>query len=181
MDATIRTTLGRAALAAVLLCAGCSSRREAGAVDMATTSLGCTLSVPAQVRAGEPLMLRFRLTNRTAGPHYGLDWHTPLEGLLSNMLRVRHEGQELLYQGPMMKRGEPTAEDYRTLPPGGSVEAEIDVTLAYELDAPGRYLIAFRGPLRDLVTGEAQLPRPLAQHAPTKVLCNEVETERLGS
>jgi hypothetical protein len=32
-----------------------------------------------------------------------------------------------------------------------------------------------------VVTGEPQLPRPLAQHAPTKVLCNEVETERLGS
>jgi peptidyl-Lys metalloendopeptidase len=167
------------ALLAALGASGCTPKREAGAMEQASTSIACSLSVPAQVRAGEPLMLRFRLTNRTAQPLYVLDWHTPLEGLLANMLRVRHAGQELAYRGPMMKRGDPEADDYRALAPGASVEEEIDVSLAYDTDAPGRYAIAFRGPLMDVATGEAEVPRPLAQHQAMKLLCNEVETERL--
>lgn len=168
----------------VLLCAllggaACKPRREAASMDAATTSLGCTLSVPAQVRGGEPMMLRFQLTNRTGQTLYVLDWHTPLEGLLAHMLRVRHEGQELPYRGPLVKRGDPGEDDYRALPAGASVEAEIDVALAYDTDAPGRYLIAFRGPLMDVARSEEQLPRPLAQHQPMPLLCNEVETERL--
>jgi len=148
-------------------------------MDVATTELACSLSVPAQVRSGEPLMLRFRLTNRTPRTLYVLDWHTPLEGVLANMLRVRHEGQERLYQGPMLKRGDPQADDYRAIAPGASVEEEIDVALAYDTEPPGRYLIAFRGPLMDVAQGEAEVPRTLEQLQPVEVLCNEVETERL--
>ena len=166
-------------LLAVLGGLGCTSKREAGTMEQASTSIACTLSVPPEVRAGEPLMLRFQLTNRTKQPLYVLDWHTPLEGVLANMLRVRHEGQERVYQGPMMKRGDPAADDYRLLAPGASVEAEIDVSVAYDTAKPGRYLIAFRGPLMDVASSEAELPRPLARHQPMKLLCNEVETQRL--
>ena len=148
-------------------------------MEMPSTELGCTLSAPARVGSGEPLMLRFRLTNRTPRTLYVLDWHTPLEGVLANMLRVRHEGQERLYRGPLLKRGDPQAEDYRALAPGASVEEEIDVALGYDTDAPGRYFIAFRGPLMDVAQGEAPVPRTLDQLQPMTVLCNEVETERI--
>jgi peptidyl-Lys metalloendopeptidase len=177
---------------AALLCAvtfgsACSSKpREAKpeAAPMpsaASAPLECTLSVAPSVRAGEPMMLRFQLTNRGAQPLYVLDWHTPLEGLLANMLQVsRAGGAELPYQGPMAKRGNPTAEDYRTLAPGASVEGEIDVGLAYETGAPGRYRIAFRGPLMDVAREQAGLPRPLDHHEPMPVSCAPVETERLA-
>ncbi len=175
-----RVTLAVAVGVAALVGAACANKQEATAMQAPTTDLACSLSAPGRVYPGEPLMLRFRLTNRTARTLYVLDWHTPLEGVLANMLRVRHEGQERLYQGPMLKRGEPQAEDYRALAPGASVEEEIDVALAYDTDAPGRYFIAFRGPLMDVAQGEAPVPRTLAQLQPMEVLCNEVETERLA-
>jgi peptidyl-Lys metalloendopeptidase len=54
--------------------------------------LECELSVPARLRAGEPVPLSFRLTNRSAQPLAVLTWHTPLEGLLSNALEVTRDG-----------------------------------------------------------------------------------------
>jgi hypothetical protein len=169
----------RAALLAVAVgSAACASKREAAAVS--NVPLACELSVAPRVAPGEPMLLRFRLTNRTAQPLYVLDWHTPLEGLLSRMLQVSRAGQDIPYQGPMMKRGDPGADDYRAIAPGASVEESIDVGLAYETQAPGRYRIAFAGPLRDVVTSPSEVPRPLDKHQPMAVQCPAVETERLA-
>lgn len=169
---------GALLLGAVLASSGCTSKREAGAVP--ASPLACTLSVAPRVRAGEPLMLRFQLTNRTGQPLYVLDWHSPLEGLLSRMLQVTRDGQDVPYRGPMVKRGDPGAEDYRAVAPGASVEESIDVGLAYETAAPGRYRIAFAGPLLDVVTDAAEVPRPLDRHQAVPVQCPAVETERLA-
>jgi peptidyl-Lys metalloendopeptidase len=176
---------GRWSLAALLCVAAvggaCAGKKQEAATMPSATPLECTLTVAPSVRAGEPMLLRFRLTNRGAQPLYVLDWHTPLEGLLANMLQVsRAGGAELPYQGAMAKRGNPSAEDYRTVAPGASVEEEIDVGLAYETAAPGRYRIAFRGPLMDVARQQAEVPRPLDSHQSMPVQCAPVETERLA-
>jgi peptidyl-Lys metalloendopeptidase len=142
---------------------------------MATT-LDCVLSVPPSVRAGEPVELRFQLTNRTAQPLYVLTWRTPLEGLLGNDFQVTREGTEVPYQGPMVKRGNPQAEDYAALAPGASVDAKVELSLAYEMKQPGRYRIAFRGELMDVTEKQVDVPRPLEQHQSRPVSCPAVET-----
>jgi hypothetical protein len=140
--------------------------------------LECSLEVPPQARVGEPLMLRFKLTNRSAQPVHVLGWLTPLEGLLGDFLRVTRDGAEIPYQGPKMKRGDPEAEDYVAIAPGETAEAEIEVTLAYELRQPGRYRIAFSRPgLMDVTANQAEVPRPLASHRAVPLQCPVVETE----
>jgi len=116
----------------VLLClalgvGACAPRKEATApapraeeTPAMGTSLECAMSVSPRVRVGEPVELTFRLRNPGAQPVYVLDWHTPLEGLLSNCLKVTRGGVEIPYQGPMFKRGEPDADSYVALAPGAA-------------------------------------------------------------
>lgn len=138
--------------------------------------LECALTVAPQVRAGEPVVLHFRLTNRSAKRLFVLNWHTPLEGLLSGYLQVTRDGAEVPYNGPQVKRGDPEADEYVALAPGASAKAEVEASLAYEFRQPGRYLIAFRGQLMDVTTSEAEVPRKLAQHRAASVRCPAVET-----
>jgi peptidyl-Lys metalloendopeptidase len=140
------------------------------------TTLECGLSVPPSVRAGQPVEVLFRLTNRTTQPLFVLTWRTPLEGLLGNDFEVSRDGTGIPYQGPMVKRGNPRAEDYVTLAPGASVDALVELSLAYEMTQPGRYRIAFRGPLMDVAEKQAEVPRPLEQHRAMPVRCPVVET-----
>jgi hypothetical protein len=140
------------------------------------TSLECAMSVSPRVRVGEPVELTFRLRNPTAQPLYVLNWHTPLEGLLSNCLKVTRAGVEIPYQGPMFKRGDPDADSYVTLAAGASAEEKIEASLAYDFSQPGTYRIEFRGPLMDVATQQAEVPRPLARHSAVPLQCPAVET-----
>lgn len=139
-------------------------------------SLDCVLSVPASVRAGEPVELRFQLTNRTAQPLYVLKWRTPLEGQMGTDFQVTRDGTEVSYQGRMVKRANPGADSYVTLAPGASVDARIDLSQAYEMKQPGRYRIAFHGELMDVVEKQAEVPRTMDQFQSRPVSCNTVET-----
>lgn len=138
--------------------------------------LECSMSVPPRLKVGEPVELRFQLRNPTASPLFVLEWHTPFEGLLANFLRVTRNGQDVPYQGPMMKRGDPSAEEYVTLQPGASAEAQVEVSLAYDFQQPGHYRLAFRDSLMDVVTRQAEVPRPLGRFQPLPVQCPAVET-----
>jgi hypothetical protein len=140
-------------------------------------SLRCELSVAPQLKVGEPVQVTFRLTNPTAQPLFVLDWHTPLEGLLSNCLEVTRDGVEIPYQGPMVKRAPPEASDYVALAPGGSAEKTIEAQLAYDFSQPGTYRIAFQGPLRDVATQQAEVPHAQAQPREMPVQCQAAETK----
>lgn len=163
----------------------CASRKEGA--DMAAsretegalpgTSLRCELSVAPRLKVGEPVMVTFRLTNPTGQPLSVLSWHTPLEGLRSNHLEITREGTEIPYQGPMFKRGDPGADDYITLAPGASAGNTIEASLAYDFSQPGTYRITFPGPLRDVATQQAEVPRPLAQHRRVPVQCPPAGTQ----
>jgi hypothetical protein len=139
-------------------------------------TLDCTMSVPPSLKAGEPVSLRFQLTNPTAQPLFVLDWHTPFEGLLNNFLQVTRDGTEVPYQGPMLKRGNPEANDYVTVPAGKSMEASVEVSLAYDFSQPGRYRIAFRNELMDVTSNQADVPRITDRFQSMPVKCPAVET-----
>ncbi|WP_239470717.1 protease [Archangium violaceum] len=143
---------------------------------MATT-LECSLSVPPTLKAGQPVEARFQLTNRTAQPLFVLKWRTPLEGrLLGNDFAITRDGTEIPYQGPMAKRANPGADSYVAIAPGASVEAKVELSLAYELTQPGRYRIAFRNELLDVADKQADVPRIMDQFRPMPVQCPAVET-----
>ncbi|MCY1019714.1 protease [Pyxidicoccus sp. MSG2] len=180
----------RGKLSLTLLCLGvmggaCASRSSEGTPPPAAarqeesamaTTLECALSAPKTVKAGEPVEVVFRLTNPTAKPLYVLDWHTPLEGLLNDIFQITRDGTELSYAGPMLKRGNPGADDYVAVAPGASVEGRVNVALAYDFTQPGRYRIAFRGRLMDVATQQAEVPHTLDGFRELPVKCPEVET-----
>jgi len=181
---TRRLVGGIALLCLAILGGACASRKEgtdmpaAGGNEGATLAapLRCELSVAPRLKVGEPVNVTFKLTNPTAQPLSVLNWHTPLEGLLSNCLEITRAGTEIPYQGPLFKRGDPSAEEYVTLAPGATVENTIEAQLAYDFSQPGTYRIAFRGPVRDFTSKQAEVPRPLAQHRELPVQCQAVET-----
>lgn len=87
----------------------------------------------------QPVTTTFRLTNLSQDTMRVLKWFTPLEGLWSDCLLVIRDGQRVLYDGPLAKRGTPTAEDFITLAPGESAEQELAVYEAYQVSTPGTY------------------------------------------
>lgn len=145
------------------------------AATQAGDTLRCEVSAPQQVKAGEPVVVTFRITNPTAQPLYVLKWRSPFEGEpRSSYLQVTRDGTEVRYQGPMFKRGDPSASDYATLAAGATEELRIEASLAYDFSEPGTYRIVFPGPLMDVTSQQAEVPRPLAQHRAMPVQCPEM-------
>ncbi|WP_224360364.1 protease [Hyalangium versicolor] len=139
-------------------------------------SLKCELSAPPSVKAGEPVVLTFRITNSTAETLYVLKWRSPFEGEpRSKFLEITRDGAEVLYQGPMIKRGNPSVNDYATVAAGTTAEIKVEASLAYDFSQPGNYRIAYGGPLMDATTQQAEVPRPLDQHRSVPFQCPEVQ------
>jgi hypothetical protein len=143
------------------------------------SGLECRLRVEAPVKAGGPVVLHFSLSQPAGATKslYALRWYTPLEGVRGDSLKVERGGVELPYQGPMVKRGDPAAEDYVALAPGNPAEGSTDIGPAYGLTQPGTYTIGFRAGLADLVDDKALVPRPRDAHQPAPLTCPPVRFE----
>jgi len=144
----------------------------------AAAPLECRLEAGAVQPAGGPVLVRFRLRNPGRQSLSILDWQTPLEGLLADIFKIRPTtgGEPLRYTGPLVKRGDPDADEYVEIPPGGEASEEVDLSLAYDLTRPGRYSVSFRGRLLDVVS-PASAPRPRDRHEALPVTCNTLEIE----
>jgi hypothetical protein len=157
---------------------GCAVTASSFAEESPAAALRCTIEVPARGVAGQPVLLRFTLTNPAkAAALQVLRWNTPLEGgWFAPFVAVTREGQALPYRGPSFKRGEPLAEDYLRLDAGASATAELDMAPAFDLSRPGRYRITPRIRLIDVFGATAaQPPRDRAQHTGADLACKAVE------
>ena len=136
--------------------------------------LECRVEAVGQYQVGQPVPVRFRLRNRGRFPVAVLDWNTPLEGLLADVFTVKLPGgRPLPWNGPSIKRGEPEAAEYVIIASGGSVVEDVDLTLGYDLRAPGRYKVALRLKLHDVIQ-PAHAPRPRSRHQPVSLACRGV-------
>lgn len=96
-------------------------------------------------KARDKHKLVFSLTNETKEPMKVLKWHTPLEGIKSDMFRVANSiGERAVYLGPIYKRRPPEEDDYITLEPGQMVKASIDFTEAYDISRSGNYNVRYK-------------------------------------
>ena len=95
-------------------------------------------------KASDPQKLDFSLTNESDKDIQVLKWHTPLEGLKSDMFRVETAGERAVYLGPIYKRGAPTEDDYITLKPGETVGAKVDIANAYDINRPGTQNVKYK-------------------------------------
>jgi hypothetical protein len=102
---------------------------------------GRLISEPSY-KSDDPLMLKFELTNYGNQNLYVLTWYRPLEGLFSNCLKVLRDGERVAYDGPLVKRGTPTAEDYMLVPAGQAVSRVFELSRTYEVSVQGTYEVA---------------------------------------
>jgi len=141
-------------------------------------ALRCALEAPAKAAVGQPVLLRFALTNTGTVPLQVLRWNTPFEGAwFAPFVALTRDGQALPFQGPMIKRAEPQAADYLKVEAGQSIHAEVDLALPFDLSKPGQYRVQPRIRLIDVfaaTTGEP-VPRPRAKHQGADLACPAVD------
>jgi hypothetical protein len=136
---------------------------------MGHDALLCSLSVPPVLQLGEPIPLTFTLENPGRTPLRVLNWNTPFEGFFGNYLSITGPAGPVRYEGPMVKRGMPEADEYVALGAGKKVKATVDLALPFRLAKPGRYTVAFTGTLFD-VTAEPT-PRSSDRFTGMKLSC----------
>jgi len=156
-------------LAAALLLMG------TGGIAAPATGLQCRLTAPTSVVAGQPVPLQFTLTNRSAAAVQVLEWGTPLEGWFAAYVEVSRDGVALPYRGPMVKRGEPAADEYVRIAAHRARRAEVDLAQPFDLSNPGVYRIRPRITLFDVAAAGAPVPRPRDRHHAQPLSCPEFE------
>ena len=86
--------------------------------------------------------------------------------------RVTWNGEELLYQGMLAKRGDPIREEYIAIEPREVTAAEVDLRMGYDLSTPGSYQVQFTTGLRDVIDDASLVPRKRDDHRPQSLSCS---------
>lgn len=101
-----------------------------------------------KLKAGEPLILHFTVTNLLPKRNIFLNWHTPFEGFSNNFLDIIHldSNEEIPYEGILAIRAAPSREhgSYIELEGGESKSTSIDIREAYAIEKKGNYKVIFR-------------------------------------
>ena len=85
-------------------------------------------------------------------------WQLPSAVAESNLFAITHDGEEVRYEGRMIKRITPTAADFAILRPGQSHRVTLNLAEAYDLSRTGDYTVTFAAPLQFAsLSGGAQL------------------------
>lgn len=100
-----------------------------------------TISTEAEIKIGENVTCKVTITNNHNHEYHLLKRRTPLEGLMSSIFTVTHNGKMLPYEGLHFKRAPPTDDDYVSIPAKSSLEATVDLSLAYRFQASGEYSV----------------------------------------
>jgi hypothetical protein len=135
------------ALLSFLTFTACKTSQKAGGDTGASAEgLVTEMSVPATVKAGQPVMLKFTVYNKSGKELQFCKWHTPFEGFMSSFLDIQSSNNtEVLYRGVMAKRiMPPPAEAYIKVPAGKSVSVDIDLLKGYNLDTPASYKAVYQ-------------------------------------
>ena len=124
---------------------------------------------------GGPVIISFTLENQTDTDLWILIWHTPLEGLRGRIFLVMCDGEEVPYEGRMVKRGDPVRYDYVHIRARGSSSTEVDLSLAYNLPVADECRVEFKGQIYDFTSGEDYIPRRRDEHQgvhiPGNIVC----------
>jgi len=147
---------------------------RAQATDPALT---CRLLAGEGVPSKDSVGVRFVLTNAGSQVVHVLDWYTPLEGMRSDMFKVTQGSTALAYQGPLIKRGQPRRESYRTIEPGESLARQVDLARYYDFGPQGTYTVALDTRIHDVVLKASELPRARSGHVALELECESLRIE----
>ena len=115
-------------------------------------------------KIGQPVIIKFSIENLTENVIWILTWYTPFEGILGKIFSVNCGGQEIVYNGMMVKRGNPDLKDYLRIGPYKSVSTEVDLSIAYRLQSSNECHVKFKGIIHDFVFEQKLLPRKIDEH-----------------
>jgi peptidyl-Lys metalloendopeptidase len=120
----------------------------------------------AQIRyvLGGPVVIGFTIENLCSVDVWVLKWYTPLEGMKGKIFELTCDGVDIPYEGRLMKRGNPEADDYVRLHPGESVHGEFDLASAYSLPVCKECRLKFKGRIHDVVFNHREVPRRADEH-----------------
>ncbi len=102
-------------------------------------------------------------------------WQLPSVVAESNLFAISRDGEEVRYEGRMIKRGVPSAADFAILRPGQSYRTVVDLGNAYDMSSAGNYIVTFAAPLQYAsMSGGARLKQSnglpmVAQGAPIQL------------
>lgn len=133
----------------LLLMIACFTFTACGNMQKNTTAnneLITEISVPENVKAGNPVPLKFTVRNPSSKELKFCKWHTPFEGFMAMFLDITDaSGANAQYKGAMAKRIMPPPEEaYIKVPAGDSVTVEIDILKGYQITAAGKYKIIYQ-------------------------------------
>ncbi|MGH8076538.1 MAG: M35 family metallo-endopeptidase [Lysobacter sp.] len=101
-------------------------------------------------------------------------WQLPSDFIEAKVFSVSRDGQAVDYEGPMIKRGLPKAEDFAILRAGASYRTTVDLSSAYDLSQTGQYVVSFAAPLQHASTADGAMLKQrsglpmIAQSAPLR-------------
>jgi peptidyl-Lys metalloendopeptidase len=100
-----------------------------------------------------------RITNTSRHALRLPKWQLPGEVAEAKLFQVSRDGQAVAYEGPMIKRGLPTAADFKVLRPGETYRAVVNLAGAYDLAKTGQYTVTFAAPLQHASLSNRQMLR----------------------
>lgn len=106
------------------------------------------MSAPEKVKAGKPILVKFTVSNPSDKEQEFCKWHTPFEQrFMNSFFEVTDgKGEQVQYKGAMAKRVmPPPADAYVKVAAKGSVSAEIDLTVGYDVKKAGSYKVVYQG------------------------------------
>ncbi|XP_019853288.1 PREDICTED: uncharacterized protein LOC100634107 [Amphimedon queenslandica] len=104
------------------------------------------------------ILCGFEFTNNANKDLYLLKRNTPLEGLLSEFIKVSPSlGHSLLYEGPLIYRLPPTKDEFVLLKAGKSISTSVPITDAFSFKIDGIYTVRYIGPIQYLSVEEMEI------------------------
>ena len=123
---------------------------------------------------GCPIIINFTLENLSMEHVWVLTSYTPFEGIKGKIFQVTCDGKEIPYEGIMMKRDQPTINDYMHIDPKGSVSAKTDLSNAYALPTSKECKVEFKGRIFDFSLNGDSLPKKSEEHQMLRIMGNAV-------
>ncbi len=122
----------------------------------------------------DSLIVRWTMTNEGSETISLSRWQAPSASLEENVFDITLDGKPVRYVGKLVKRPEPTVDDFIPIEPGESITATIDLSPYYKLGHVGTYAIAYQAlPLTIL---EAETPYTEALRSNTVTALRAVAT-----
>ena len=114
--------------------------------------LSCILSAESPQNIDDGVWLKYTIQSTHKRPFKLLPWHTPLEGIFSDLFIIKDaQDNALVYQGPMVKRAAPTIDDYVYVTSNEVVTHRVKISRVYSMKQGGIYSVKLKKPLLNII------------------------------